>query len=869
MLFKLYHLKNFQNANTINIASSVVDTNTTYTASAETQPSGAMFRLTDSTGAQQNINFSQGSNISITRTDASSILIDATNGKVNSGTNSDLAYYASNGTAVSPLTGYLTYNTASTTLSLEGRMFFRNTAVTKGTVEATATALRMSANGRVEIIGGPLSLAGSNSLGGISITTPGITYTSPIQSHNSNVIQLGGTIGSNTVNVSRAYMNIIDAGTNITGGSNPLQVRTHSNAALYTPAINIQRIKGTTYFAPSAIVAGDVIGALRFSTHDGVTNTRTITNVVRSVGVVTITVSAPHGIPTGTAGPMGWHVSVSCSDTTFNVTHAQIIQVPSTTTFTYVVEGPDVASTAATGTIEARNFDVRTGQIRSEVPSTATVSAGIVPGNLRLMVSDVTGTLITGLLINSDQTVYANNTIAINGVSSGLRIGSTNGAGGALITASGTAVALPAGSTVGGVSIGTLTFAGSTANATTRAALTPSSGQVYIQLDDLHGYLWDGSSWVDLGVLQGPAGATGATGAAGPTGATGATGAAGADGADGEAVLNGTGAPGSGLGNDGDFYIDTAAYDIYGPKTAGAWGGPTSLVGPAGSGTGDVNGPMASTDNAIARFDLATGKLLQDSLVTVSDLGEITAPSVGSVIPFYFANQAAFPNATTYHGAIAHSHADGKMYFAHGGIWNALANASEIVADTNTTYSVSAVDGTAGKKIIRLTAGGSGSGTDDVTLVAGTNVTLDRVGDEITINASGGGGGSGLQARQSLAGTTASLSNGATGNLTITGYKSYALLKIQTSAAAWVRLYTDTASRTADASRLEGTDPTPGSGVIAEVITTGAQTILISPGTIGFSNEGTPDTNIPVAVTNKSGGTTTITVTLTAIQLEA
>ena len=133
---------------------------------------------------------------------------------------------------------------------------------------------------------------------------------------------------------------------------------------------------------------------------------------------------------------------------------------------------------------------------------------------------------------------------------------------------------------------------------------------------------------------------------------------------------------------------------------------------------------------------------------------------------------------------------------------------------------------------------------------------------------SGGGGGT-LASRSAVAGTTASLANAATGNLTITGYKGYMLYKIQTSAAAWVRIYTDIASRTADSSRVEGADPTPGAGVVAEVITTGAQTILISPGALGFSNESSPDTNIQLAVTNKSGSTTTITVTLTAVQLEA
>jgi len=45
------------------------------------------------------------------------------------------------------------------------------------------------------------------------------------------------------------------------------------------------------------------------------------------------------------------------------------------------------------------------------------------------------------------------------------------------------------------------------------------------------------------------------------------------------------------------------------------------------------------------------------------------AQNAGSIIPFYFANQAAFPSAATYHGAIAHSHADGAMYFAHSSAW--------------------------------------------------------------------------------------------------------------------------------------------------------------------------------------------------------
>ena len=59
--------------------------------------------------------------------------------------------------------------------------------------------------------------------------------------------------------------------------------------------------------------------------------------------------------------------------------------------------------------------------------------------------------------------------------------------------------------------------------------------------------------------------------------------------------------------------------------------------------------------------------------------------------------------------------------------------------DNNTTYAISAQDGgTSTEKIIRLTSGGNaGAGiNDDVTLVAGSNVTLSRTGDAITINSS-------------------------------------------------------------------------------------------------------------------------------------
>jgi hypothetical protein len=157
-----------------------------------------------------------------------------------------------------------------------------------------------------------------------------------------------------------------------------------------------------------------------------------------------------------------------------------------------------------------------------------------------------------------------------------------------------------------------------------------------------------------------------------------------------------------------------------------------------------------------------------------------------------------------------------------------------------------------------LTAGGLTYPTTNGN--SGQSLVSDGAGNVTWVTAAG------LSSR-TTASNTSSLANDAVANVSITTPKTYVLMKVQTSHAAWVTLYSDSTSRTADASRQISVDPIPGSGVVAEVITTGAQTQLITPGAICFNSAATGITYAKVV--NKSGSTANVQVTLTYVALEA
>lgn len=136
----------------------------------------------------------------------------------------------------------------------------------------------------------------------------------------------------------------------------------------------------------------------------------------------------------------------------------------------------------------------------------------------------------------------------------------------------------------------------------------------------------------------------------------GPAGAMGAPGANGNTVLNGSGAPASSLGAVGDFYIDTAAHVLYGPKTSTGWpASGTSLVGPAGAPGAGGAGLTFTYSTGTSLPDPGTGTYFIVAQFLLTNLGGSTiladcgtaAISQGSQESIGFTQAANVPEEST------------------------------------------------------------------------------------------------------------------------------------------------------------------------------------------------------------------------------
>ena len=104
------------------------------------------------------------------------------------------------------------------------------------------------------------------------------------------------------------------------------------------------------------------------------------------------------------------------------------------------------------------------------------------------------------------------------------------------------------------------------------------------------------------------------------------------------------------------------------------------------AGTGDVSGPASSTDNKVTRFDGTTGKTIQDSLVTIDDVGKLTAPSLAT-------SNFTLPTSDGTVGQQIGTDGLGTLFFSDAGTGDVSGPAS------STDNKVTRFDGTTGKTI--------------------------------------------------------------------------------------------------------------------------------------------------------------------------
>jgi hypothetical protein len=111
-----------------------------------------------------------------------------------------------------------------------------------------------------------------------------------------------------------------------------------------------------------------------------------------------------------------------------------------------------------------------------------------------------------------------------------------------------------------------------------------TEGDLWVAADTGHGWAWNGTAWVDIGPIQGPAGPAGPQGPQGATGATGPQGDPGTNGATGPQGPTGPTGPTGPDGAKGDQGVQGVAGPQGDPGTPGTPGttGATGATGPQG-----------------------------------------------------------------------------------------------------------------------------------------------------------------------------------------------------------------------------------------------------------------------------------------------
>ena len=178
----------------------------------------------------------------------------------------------------------------------------------------------------------------------------------------------------------------------------------------------------------------------------------------------------------------------------------------------------------------------------------------------------------------------------------------------------------------------------------------------------------------------------------------------------------------AGLTDKPDILVDNINATGIITAAQGFVGDGSGLTGITASGSGIIirdDGTLVGTIGTINFGTNLTVSPASAGVVTVTASGSgggggsvFTTRIVGiqtdNVIPFYYDNYSDFPSSSTYHGAVAHSHDTGRLYFAHAG-WKELVNreADGTVGTGTDNYRVGVVTGTSFAASSFISVGGN------------------------------------------------------------------------------------------------------------------------------------------------------------------
>ncbi len=147
---------------------------------------------------------------------------------------------------------------------------------------------------------------------------------------------------------------------------------------------------------------------------------------------------------------------------------------------------------------------------------------------------------------------------------------------------------------------------------------------------------------------------------------------------------------------------------------------------------GDVDGPSSATDNALARYDGTTGKLIQDSLLTVSDAGKLNT----------VASASGGAGLNIPHGTAPSSPTNGDMWTTNSGVYARINGVTQGPFESAAgTYQPASGDLTAIDALVGTSGFLKKTATDTWTLDTSTYLTANQ-----TITLSGDATGSGTTA---------------------------------------------------------------------------------------------------------------------------